>query len=202
MEGNSNLSVSQKILNQSIQKENTIQINQTLPFQNNYYQGTFNQGIFIPNLSFQYIFFLNHILYPNIILSQLLKSKKNEKNDKLKNEKEEKKNEEVENDNNILLNKKKKRNSKLCTNCPHKFSPHYAKGMCSNCYHSKGRSKKPWNCSHINKTHYALGLCQNCYQMAYIKKQSQNDNNKFISVNFKKNENEKNNQCDNDVIQF
>ena len=201
MEGNSNLSVFQKVLNQSIQKENNIPINQTLPFQNNYYQGTFNQGILIPNLTFQNIFFLNHILYPNIILSQLLKSKKNEKNDKIKNEKEEKKNEEVENDNNILLNKKKKRNGKLCTNCPHKFSPHYAKGMCSNCYHSKGRSKKPWNCSHINKTHYALGLCQNCYQMAYIKKQSQNDNKKFISVNFKLNENEKNNQCDNDVIQ-
>ena len=37
--------------------------------------------------------------------------------------------------------------------------------------------------------------------MAYIKKQSQNDNKKFISVNFKLNENEKNNQCDNDVIE-
>ena len=53
--------------------------------------------------------------------------------------------------------------------------------MCSNCYHSKGRSKKPWNCSHINKPHYALGLCQNCYQMNYIKKQSECDNKKFIS---------------------
>ena len=28
-----------------------------------------------------------------------------------------------------------------------------------------------------------------------------NDNKKFISVNFKLNENEKNNQCDNDVIE-
>ena len=58
--------------------------------------------------------------------------------------------------------------------------------MCSNCYHSKGRSKKPWKCSHINKTHYALGLCQNCYQMAYIKKQNinkSNNNNKNIIVN-------------------
>ncbi len=201
MDGNSNLSVFQKILNQSNQIENNIPINQNIPFQNNYYQGTFNQGILIPNLTFQKIFLLNKILNHNKILSQLLKTKKNEKNDKIKNEKEEKKNEEVENDNNILLNKKKKRNGKLCTNCPHKFSPHYAKGMCSNCYHSKGRSKKPWNCSHINKTHYALGLCQNCYQMAYIKKQSQNDNKKFISVNFKLNENEKNNQCDNDVIE-
>ena len=73
MDGNSNLSVFQKILNQSNQIENNIPINQNIPFQNNYYQGTFNQGILIPNLTFQNIFFLNHILYPNIILSQLLK---------------------------------------------------------------------------------------------------------------------------------
>jgi len=200
MDGKSNLSVFQKILNNSLQTENNIPINQNSPFQNNYYQNSFNQGFLIPNLTFQNIYFLNNILYPNIILSQLLKSKKIEKNEEKKNEKEEKKNEEVENDNNILLNKKKKRNGKLCTNCPHKFSPHYAKGMCSNCYHSKGRSKKPWNCSHINKPHYALGLCQNCYQMAYIKKQNQNDNKKFISVNFKLNENEKNFKNDIDVI--
>ena len=81
----------------------------------------------------------------------------------------------------FLIGKKKKRNEKLCTECPHINEPHYAKGMCSNCYHSKGRSKKPWNCSHTNKTHYALGLCQNCYQMNYIKKQSECDNKKFIS---------------------
>ena len=43
--------------------------------------------------------------------------------------------------------------------------------MCSNCYHSKGRNKKPWNCPHLSKSHYALGVCQNCYQMDYIKKQ-------------------------------
>jgi hypothetical protein len=76
------------------------------------------------------------------------------------------------------IGKKKKRNEKLCTECPHTYSPHYAKGMCSNCYHSKGRSKKPWNCSHINKSHYALGLCQNCYQIQYIKKQ--NIENKIV----------------------
>ena len=73
--------------------------------------------------------------------------------------------------NNNILGKKKKRITKICTDCPHKFAVHYAKGMCSNCYHSRGRSKKPWNCAHVNKTHYALGLCQNCYQMNYIKKQ-------------------------------
>ena len=82
------------------------------------------------------------------------------------------KEEESRKNNYFLIGKKKKRNGKLCENCPHTYSPHYAKGMCSNCYHSKGRSKKPWNCVHVNKAHYALGLCQNCYQMAYIKKQN------------------------------
>ena len=64
--------------------------------------------------------------------------------------------------------------------------------MCSNCYHSKGRSKKPWKCCHFNKSHYALGLCQNCYQMSYIKKQNlENKKNKIIGndVNNVDNEN-------------
>ena len=127
-----------------------------------------------PNYNFLYI----NYLFQNFLLTQ--------NNLKLQNEKKIK-NEEVENDNNILLGKKKRRSGRLCTECPHKFSPHYAKGMCSNCYHSKGRSKKPWNCSHINKPHYALGLCQNCYQMNYIKKQSECDNKKFISFVNQKN---------------
>ena len=71
-----------------------------------------------------------------------------------------------------LLTQKIKRNQKYCDACPHHNAPHYAKGMCSNCYHSKGREKKPWNCPHSKKFHYALGLCQNCYQMRYMKKQN------------------------------
>ena len=71
-----------------------------------------------------------------------------------------------------LLTQKTKRNQKYCNACPHHNAPHYAKGMCSNCYHSRGRKKKPWNCPHTNKFHYALGLCQNCYQMRYMKKQN------------------------------
>ena len=74
-----------------------------------------------------------------------------------------------------ILGRKKRRVTKMCTACPHKYAMHYAKNMCSNCYHAKGRSKKPWNCPHVNKSHYALGLCQNCYQMNYIKKQSEID---------------------------
>ena len=103
-------------------------------------------------------FFLNNQKYVNMI-------KENKVNESRKN-------------NYFHIGKKKKRNEKLCTECPHTYSPHYAKGMCSNCYHSKGRSKKPWNCSHINKSHYALGLCQNCYQIQYIKKQ--NIENKIV----------------------
>ena len=103
------------------------------------------------------------------------------------------KEEESRKNNYFLIGKKKKRNEKLCTKCPHINEPHYAKGMCSNCYHSKGRSKKPWNCSHINKSHYALGLCQNCYQIQYIKKQ--NIENKIV-----KDENNVNTIKDNNSI--
>ena len=71
-----------------------------------------------------------------------------------------------------LLTQKTKRNQKYCNACPHHNAPHYAKGMCSNCYHSRGRKKKPWKCPHLNKFHYAHGLCQNCYQMKYMKKQN------------------------------
>ena len=75
-----------------------------------------------------------------------------------------------------LLTQKTKRNQKYCNACPHHNAPHYAKGMCSNCYHSRGRQKKPWNCPHSNKFHYALGLCQNCYQMRYMKKVNDDGN--------------------------
>ena len=81
--------------------------------------------------------------YKNYLLS-------NQNKITLLNEKKEK---ESRKNNCFLIGKKKKRNEKLCTECPHINEPHYAKGMCSNCYHSKGRSKKPWKCIRINKTH-------------------------------------------------
>lgn len=96
-----------------------------------------------------------------------------------------------ENGNHILLSNKKLRNEvnkseikkipikkpkktiSRNTKCPHKSVKHYAKNMCSTCYHAKGREKKAWNCSHITASHYALGLCQDCYQLNYatIKKE-------------------------------
>ena len=81
-----------------------------------------------------------------------------------------------------LLTQKTKRNQKYCNACPHRNAPHYAKGMCSNCYHSRGRKKKPWKCPHLNKFHYAHGLCQNCYQMKYMKKQN-DDGIKVVQSN-------------------
>lgn len=65
---------------------------------------------------------------------------------------------------------KKKRLSKQITDCPHTKAKHYAKNMCSNCYHTKGRNKAPWKCQHKNRMHYALGLCQNCYHVNYMKR--------------------------------
>ncbi len=125
-----------------------------------------------PNYNMLYI----NYLFQNFLLTQQKNFQITKKI--INNEEDEKTN------NSLLLCKKKKRNGRLCTECPHKFTPHYSKGMCSNCYHSKGRSKKPWKCSHINKSHYALGLCQNCYQIAYIKKQNlENKKDKIIGNN-------------------
>lgn len=53
---------------------------------------------------------------------------------------------------------------KKITKCEHKHLEYYAKGMCKNCYHSKGkRSKKATKCEHTDRDHYAKGLCKNCY---------------------------------------
>jgi hypothetical protein len=48
--------------------------------------------------------------------------------------------------------------------CGHEDKPHYARGLCNNCYHKHGRTKKPWLCSHEKL--YAHGLCQKCYKKA------------------------------------
>lgn len=58
--------------------------------------------------------------------------------------------------------------SKKVNNCGHSEREHYAKGMCNNCYHKYGRTKKPWNCPHDKL--YANGMCQNCYINTYNRK--------------------------------
>ena len=72
----------------------------------------------------------------------------------------------------------KKRRSFRLTKCPHKGAKHYAKNMCSSCYHSKGRSKRAWKCEHTDQAHYALGVCQVCYQANYFLKKKQIESNK------------------------
>ena len=42
-----------------------------------------------------------------------------------------------------ILGRKKRRVTKMCTACPHKYAMHYAKNMCSNCYHAKLCPPKP-----------------------------------------------------------
>ena len=61
---------------------------------------------------------------------------------------------------------------KKITKCPHRDLEYYAKGMCKNCYHNKGkRSKKASKCDHLDRDHYAKGLCKNCYlHFFHIKK--------------------------------
>ena len=69
-----------------------------------------------------------------------------------------------------FLKKKRIKKKKLLhknTKCPHKSAKHYAKNMCSTCYHSKGRVKRAWKCPHTEAYHYALGLCHICYQENY-----------------------------------
>lgn len=59
------------------------------------------------------------------------------------------------------------RKKKEITNCEHVDREFYAKGMCKNCYHKKGRTKPATCCP--NKTMYSRNLCQNCYMKFYGK---------------------------------
>lgn len=72
------------------------------------------------------------------------------------------------------LNKKKRERiqglkTKIITHCPHTTLPFYAKGMCKNCYHHRGRAKLADKCLHTDRANYAHGVCKNCYFSAYHK---------------------------------
>lgn len=56
--------------------------------------------------------------------------------------------------------------------CPHRDRQYYAKGMCVNCYHKMGRTKKAWACEHPTRAHYSKGLCKYCYLANYYKKRN------------------------------
>ena len=73
------------------------------------------------------------------------------------------------------------KNKKVVTECPHPNRKHYAKRKCYNCYHKEGRVKKAWVCEHSTKPHYAHGLCHNCYQNNHIEMKTKKKNNTFSS---------------------
>ena len=60
-------------------------------------------------------------------------------------------------------------NRRLIYDCPHTDRRYYAKGMCLNCYHRSGRTKKAWNCAHKTRPHYSKGKCKVCYLDDYNK---------------------------------
>lgn len=62
------------------------------------------------------------------------------------------------------------RKTKVVTNCEHTDRKHYAKGLCSTCYHKGGRTKLAWNCGHRDRLHYAKGCCQDCYLQFHSKR--------------------------------
>ena len=53
------------------------------------------------------------------------------------------------------------------TACPHTQKKHYAKNMCSTCYHKQGRGHFARSCPHKDKPLYARGKCQSCYLQQY-----------------------------------
>lgn len=58
--------------------------------------------------------------------------------------------------------------------CPHRDKKHYAKNMCHNCYHRKGKTKLATDCEHTDKPHYSNGKCQNCYLAEYYIRRKKN----------------------------
>lgn len=70
----------------------------------------------------------------------------------------------------IETEKASNRKTKVVTNCEHTDRKHYAKGLCSSCYHKNGRTKKSWNCEHKDRLHYAKGCCHECYVTFHSKR--------------------------------
>ena len=63
--------------------------------------------------------------------------------------------------------------------CGHPEKKHYAKGMCSICYHKAGRTKLAWNCKHKDKRNYAKGCCQTCYLSLYYNEKKERPSEKL-----------------------
>ena len=87
-----------------------------------------------------------------------------------------------------ILNDRKRRE---IFKCPHVDKKHYAKNMCHNCYHRRGKTKMATACEHTNKPHYSNGLCQNCYLSQYYLKRKKKMEEKDALEKAKKNGAEK-----------
>lgn len=74
------------------------------------------------------------------------------------------------------------RKRRQITDCPHKDREHYAKNMCHNCYHRRGKSKMAHGCGHPHKQHYSQGMCQNCYLAKYYIKRKLKQTKKQLSL--------------------
>lgn len=76
----------------------------------------------------------------------------------------------------------KNSNTKKQITCGHNNRKHYAKGMCSICYHKAGRTKLANKCEHTDRPNYARGSCQTCYLSLYYNekrtKMTKKNNNK------------------------
>ena len=70
----------------------------------------------------------------------------------------------------FLKIRKQRRTDNTISKCGHDDEAYYANGMCKNCYHAKGRTKKASKCEHKDRTLYAKGICKNCYLSIYHKK--------------------------------
>lgn len=78
----------------------------------------------------------------------------------------------------FMLIKERNRNNPTTWFCGHSHLKHYAKGLCSSCYHSPGETVNEWlkfhgkvakrtpravECAHTDRIHRARGLCAICY---------------------------------------
>jgi hypothetical protein len=90
------------------------------------------------------------------------------------------------------------RRTKVVTECEHVNRKHYAKGLCSTCYHRGGRTKLAWRCEHKDKLHYAKGCCQECYLLFHSKR----GKNKLKRMTMRNNESVTGNAQANDFDRF
>eukprot|EP00347_Sterkiella_histriomuscorum_P019014 403343295 len=68
----------------------------------------------------------------------------------------------------LRVNKRQNKLEKVVY-CQHTEEKYYANGLCRNCYHRVGRTKRAHDCSHVERKLYAKGICKKCYQNKYHK---------------------------------